>query len=582
MKNNLFKGKSTRTKIFTVITLLGIVLLLLLNLFVYYFGVFDNAYIDMTPEGLYTLRPVMVDACRDIFLNEDGTQKEQGVKMIFCDDPDNLIANTVTRAVYYMAVALADEYSGFEVETVNIKYNPTAVAAYKTTSLTAITSDDVIITYGSRYRITSAESFWRILEDNTVYSFDGEYKLASILLSLTLINKPAAYFVWGHGEDIYDTENPTSQASVDMAYFADLLTEKGLAIKKINLSEVIAEAEANGETPKLPEDCLLLIVNDPKTDFISDASKFGSFGYVSETELLDRFVTEGKGSLMVAKDYKNILPNLEDFLSEWGISYSNTLVKDEENCIITEGSEFGTDIVGVYDTDENNYTYGIYGEYANLTSAPRMIITDTGHIECSFGDSTGMTESGTYNTSKIYVPFIYSSDGAKEYAKNSITGEYTALAKEEAETKTLAALCARKAVEGESGKDTYSYVFAAAGADFFSGKVLGNPSYANYDVTASLVQEIARLDTYADDSLGGVSINKLSSNDFGGKVMVETEIGTTSKVIYEYLDNGKTNPVRTVYGLGDGMKIVYTVVICLLPLSVAVVGIVICVKRRFL
>lgn len=579
MKSKLFTGKSTRTKIFSAISVAVILLVVLLNLFVSYFGIFDNAYIDMTPEGLYTLRPVMVDACRSIFLEEDGTPREQEIKMIFCNDPDKLIENTMTRAIYYMAVALSDEYSNFKVETVNVRYNPTAVSMYKTTSLTEITVNDVIITYGSRYRIASADSFWRILEDNTVYSYDGEFKLASILLSLTLINKPAAYFVYDHGEVIYDPENPESEDSREMGYFADLLTEKGFEIKKISLSETIKEAEERGETPKIPDDCLLLIVNDPKEDFRSDSTKYGSFGYVSETELIDRYVTQGKGSLMVAKDYKRELANLEDFLFEWGMDFSNTLVKDPENCIDVEGDELGTNIVGVYDTDENNYTYGIYGEYASLGTAPKMIITDTGHIECSWDDATGINESGTHSTSKTFVPFIYSSESSCDYAKDP-EGNYVYRASQNYESKTLAALCARKYLDSNTGDDNYSYVFAAASADYFSGELIGNASYANFDVTASLIQDITRLDTYADMSLGGVSANNYTG--FGGKPLVQVQMDEQSRDVYKYLEDGRTEVVRTVYGLSEGMKIVYTVIVCIIPLSVAVAGIVICVKRRFL
>lgn len=575
MNNKLFAGKSTRTKIFTVITLLSILLLLALNLLMSYFGIFGNAYLDLTPEGLYTLRPVMVDACRDIFLEEDGTPKEQGIKITFCNDPDYLIENTITRVVYYMALALSKEYPNFQVETVNIKYNPTAVAMYKTTSLTEITPSDVIISHGSRYRIASAKSFWNILSDNTVYSFDGEFKLASIMLSLTLINKPTAYFVSDHGEDIYDPDAPESESSRRMGYFADLLTEKGFGIKKLSLSELISKAEAEGVTPAIPEDCMLLIVNNPKEDFRADPTRFDSLGYVSETELLDRYLTAGKGSIMVAKDYRCELSNLEDFLSEWGIEYSNTLVKDEGSCLIKNNEPSLTDIVGIYDKSEDNYTYGIYGEYASLTSAPRMIVTDTGHIRCAFGDGTAMSESGTFTTSKTFVPFLYSSDKAHEYDKNGVDR-----ASQNPDTKNLAALTARKYLDPDTGNGTYSYIFAAASADFFAGELLGNASYANYDVISSLVQEICLTDTYADDSLGGVSVNNYT--DFGGKPIVELKMDTESRVVYKYREDGKTEAVRTVYGLGNAMKVVYTVIICLIPLSCAVVGVIICAKRKYL
>ena len=62
MKNNPFAGKSSRTKIFTVISIVCIVLLLLLNVLVNSFGIFGNFYIDMTPEGLYTLTSKMKTA----------------------------------------------------------------------------------------------------------------------------------------------------------------------------------------------------------------------------------------------------------------------------------------------------------------------------------------------------------------------------------------------------------------------------------------------------------------------------------------------------------------------------------------
>ena len=79
-----------------------------------------------------------------------------------------------------MALALASEYENCKIETVNVNMNPTAVAQYKTTSLTAIDSDDIIVSYGQRYSITSAEKFWHIGSDNVVYSFDGEHPIRLI------------------------------------------------------------------------------------------------------------------------------------------------------------------------------------------------------------------------------------------------------------------------------------------------------------------------------------------------------------------------------------------------------------------
>ena len=50
---NIFKGKSTRTRIFTVITVAIILLALALNLVLGYFGIHKTLFLDLTYEGCY-------------------------------------------------------------------------------------------------------------------------------------------------------------------------------------------------------------------------------------------------------------------------------------------------------------------------------------------------------------------------------------------------------------------------------------------------------------------------------------------------------------------------------------------------
>ena len=578
MMKNPFAGKSTRTKIFTVITVAVIVAVMALNLFVTSFSVFGNAYLDMTPEGLYTLRPIMVDACREIFYTEDGELRDPGIKITFCDDPDNLIASTYTRVVYYMAVALSKEFDNCEVETINVRMNPTAVAEYKKTSLSQIKATEVIISYGQRYRIVSAENFWRIGSDK-VYSYDGEYKLASVLLSLTLVNRPKAYFVTDHGEDIYDTVNKDNPINEKTGFLADMLIEQGFEILPLSLSETISKAEAAGETPSIPEDCVLLIVNNPKTDFVSDKNKYDSFYYVSETELLDRYMTEERGSIMVTKDYKINLPELEDFLCEWGIEYTANQVKDSKN-YIDNGTEEGTTLIADYNTDTESYAYAIYGEYADLATSPRMVIPDTGAIISAFGESNLKNEPGTANTTRVFAPFLYSSENSNEYAKNSDNGLYVD-PYGRLEQRVLAAIGSRQKIDGETGNYSHSYIFAAASADFFSADYLGNASYANYDIISAMMKDIARLDTYADASLGGTSANNKDS--FLGKYLVDLTLKEESENIYEWDAEGNKYVVTGVkYGLSNGAKVVYACIIAAIPLGIAITGVVVCIKRKYL
>ena len=561
---------------FTVISAVALILVIAINLFVTSFGIFGNFYIDLTPEGLYTVRDVMYDVCRDILYLEGGELREPGIRVIFCDDPDNLIENTYTRLVYYMAVALGKKFPNFEVDTVNVRMDPTSVARYKSTSLTEIAPTDVIVAYGDRYTIASAQSFWRIGTEK-VYSFDGEYKLASIMMSLTLVNRPVAYFVTDHGEDYYaPLEGITDEAELELQKernkqtgdLYDMLTEKGLEVKTLSLSGLIADAEAESQktgkfvAPAIPEDCVLLIINDPKTDFREDPDKFSSYSYVSETELLYRYMSRLRGSVMVAKDYKIELPILEDYLSEWGIEFSNTLVVDTESYIKNDERE-GTTVITEYNKDEASYGYSIYSEYASLATAPRVVIGNTGYIRCSYGeDGSLVNEPGSPDTSRIYAPFLFTSESALDYAANE-KGEYNVKAGD-AGRRALAAVACRQTMDPDRGIYSYSYMFCAASADFFTAEMLGNPSYANYDVCAELVQSIARLETAAPDSLGGTSVNNHES--FYGKFLVDTAI----------------NASGTKHRLTGTTATVAFIIIEAIPVCIAVIGIVVFVKRKYL
>lgn len=579
MKNNSLAGKSTRTKIFTVITVVAILLLALLNIFVSSFGIYANAYIDLTPEGLYTLRDAMVDASGDILSDDQGNPIDPGITVTFCNDRDKLIDDTYTRVVYYMALAMSRKFSNFDIEVVNVNLDPNAVAKYKTTSLTNITADNVIVSCGSRYRILSARDFWHH-SSKAVVSYDGEYKLASVMMSLTMVNHPVAYFVTDHGETYYDASNLESEGSLELESFANLLFEKGFAIKTLSLSELIANADKTGKVASIPDDCVLLIINNPTKDFAVDDDKLNSFYYTSETELLDKYMTENRGSIMVAKDYRVTLPNLENFLSEWGIAFGNKLVKDDESFIENdEGTN--TTLITEYNKDEASYGYGVYGDFASLASAPITVISDTGYVYCSYNDSQAQNEPGSYNTARVYAPFLFSSNAAQYYAYNDISGEYNAVASDPGRV-ALAAVSGRQKMDGETGNYSYSYIFCAASAEFFGNALIGNSSYANYDVTSALVHNIARLESYADSSLGGLSANN-SGDSFLGKFLVSTEISEQASDLYEWDPEIKKNViVRTIYGLPLWQKIVYSIVVSLVPIAIAVVGIVVCVKRKYL
>ena len=553
MKKSIFKGKSTRTKIFSVITIVGILLLFGINLGLTYLGGQRLIMADLTPEGFYTLSDKMLEVCHEILdPDENGEAKE--IKITFCTDPDYLVASDKLRATYFMALSLQNEFDNVTVKTVNVALDPTAVSMYRTTSRENISASDVIFSYGAKYKIVDATGFWT----SKNFSYNGEYRVASILASLTAINRPVAYFVTDHGETYYDPKNPDSEMSKSLGYLADLLNERGLTIDTIAISEV----------DKIPDNCALLIINDPRTDFVCDESRLDEFGYVSDLEKVDRYLMRESAAVMLNKDFAVTLPNLENLCAEWGISFGNTQVFDPDNALFTNiGGESDDSVFsGVYDANEQNFGYAYYGGYSSLTSAPKMVFSNTGYVYCSIDMSESMIEMGNKYGSRNYAAFIGTSENAYVYSGSATdTG-----------VRTLVAAGVRKNLDSYTSENSSAYLFCTGSKDFFSNEILGNTSYANYDVLASVISNISRTDRYATIELGGLSMN---STSFGGKQTLSTELSSSPSKIYSW---DATEVIKYNKGLSGTAIIIYTLIVMAVPVATAALGIVVFIKRKFL
>ena len=558
MINKLLRNKGSRNAVLSVLTAVIIVLVLALNFLITYFGVQKTLFVDTSFEQLYTLSDMMKEECA--FLNELDTNKE--ITITFCADPDTLIKSQVTRVVYFMSLQLQKHFDNVKVAIETVVYDPTSVSKFKPTALSKISPTDVIVSYGDketgeidRYRVANAQSFWTS-SGEILTSYFGEYKMASLMMSVTSIDNPTAYFVADYGTTYYNADEPDRAENAEMAYLYNMLTERGLSTKILKLAEV----------DEIPEDCVLLIINNPTKDFIPDPSQYDRFDYVSVTDKLDKYLVKNHGSIMVAKDYSISLPTFEEFLYEWGFDLSSSLVKDESSHITNEDGSFTT-LVAEYDTDENSYGYAIYGEFASLQSSPSMVFDNSGYISCSFGENLGTYEPGTFDVSRAYAPFFFSSPDAKAYEKNEY-GEYVAPMAEG--RLDLASVVTRLETDSITGEKKYSYMFCANSPDFFSNEHLGNASYANYEIMSALTDNMTRSDEYANMDLGSTSMN---SANRGGKVLLDTDILKNDTYVNGILITRGLSPTATAW---------YVVLITAVPASVAVLGIIVRIKRKYL
>ena len=138
----------------------------------------------------------------------------------------------------------------------------------------------------------------------------------------------------------------------------------------------------------------------------------------------------------------------------------------------------------------------------------------------------------------------------------------------------ICAIGLRYGLDSQTLAYSYSYIFCANSASFFSEQTLGNPSFANFDVTSALVENISREDVYASMDLGGASLNSAS---YGGKRLQKETIATEITDIY----GSDGTIVKTNQAIKAGAKAAIIVTAVLIPVGIAIAGAVIHLRRRF-
>lgn len=268
-------------------------------------------YVDMTGSQIYTVS----DEMRVIM---DELDPNTNIEFIFCAPEDTLVKNLYQKQVLTIAQNLEREYDFVKVSFIDIITNPSSAKPYMTTAASTIKTTNVIITNGNDYRVHTIESFYTFAEsDNSVFAFNGEYKIISAILQLQG-EKLIAYFTTNHGEKVEQSE------------LWNLFNEAGFDVRKIDLTKEDIDDRAK-----------IVIINGPKYDF------WGVNDPVNEIKKVDYFI-DNYGSLMIFLDPSSQeMPELEELLYEWGIGFDRAVIKDPSSAI----SVNGTALVAQYPTE---------------------------------------------------------------------------------------------------------------------------------------------------------------------------------------------------------------------------------------
>ncbi len=476
MKNSAFSSKKFKYGSLSIaMTCVIIAAVLLFN------GVFKMLadkylwYTDLTRDEIYTLSEAAVAAVEVL---------DKDVTILFCDDPDNIEADSYSKMVYKTALGLAEKNEHIKVENVNIWREPTAVNKFKNNSKDAIYASDIIIHSGSEFRVYRLKSMFTFNDSTstTPWAYNGEKKMIQGILAVTQAESPVACVTYNHGEPF-----STSTDLAESQYLLSTLEDGGYKVQAIDLAK-----------EEIPEDCRLIVIYDPKDDFLV-ADGVSS---VSEIEKLDRFL-DGTNSLMVFIDPTTpVLPNLEEYLEEWGIKYARhednngnllgTTVKDTANSL----TEDGLTVVGSYTS---------HGLGASLHSDMRT----TYPPKVIFKNAMAIEYSDTY-TKTPYVDeedpgytFYYGSyykDGISRDMFDVFVSYPTADAVVDTQIvdrasatdpfKLMTITRESRMVDNENAD--YSYVVACGSTDFLSSTLLLSNTYGNTDLMLSALRATGR------------------------------------------------------------------------------------------
>ena len=462
------------------------ILLLAVNLLLPFLLQEGAVYADLTREGLYSLT--------DGFLSEVA-EIEEDVEIIFLTDRDYLLGNYETRYVYVMCEKLAKKNDRISIRHLDLQADPHAADEFLATAATELSWSDVIVSGGGRYKVLPALSFFTS-ESGEIVSFNGEYRLATAILSVTRYpNGPYAYFVVGHGEDYYVEGDEGSDASLSL--FAEMLGDVGLRVGKLSLDEVEA----------IPDDCVLLILCGTETDYADE--DIMDFYAKSSIGKLDAYLAKDKAMMVLRGENTPHLPTLDGYLAEWGFAFDGTSVSSPEESLSSSLGNDGKRLIATY-PDEETYAagYSLFSDLLNLATPPKTILENATSISTTWKTETVICGE---NVSRHVSAAFLAGEKAKVYDREGYLVSVPSPV-------WLGAIASE--AELYEGEYRYSYVFAAGSESVIRNASLGDPSLGNGDVMFSLLRTIARTDAFASTEIGGFDMNA----NYGGKIFDETHL----------------------------------------------------------
>ena len=513
-------------------------------------------YTSRPGVSMYTPTEEFIDVIREYaipMVQEMNAQRAENgeepitINVKFCTERDKVYAANKLRMIQYSVLALQKEFpDAVKVEYLNIEKNPSQVQKYKATSSTNIYSHQIIFEFGTEYRVCSYDYFF--LKNDTSssehWAYNGEQKIASLLLALTRAESPIAAFITNHGESM---ESCTS--------LMNLVHKAGFEVMTIDLSK-----------DEIPADCRLIISYDPQTDFLGLGNAAFVEGDESEIDKLDKFLDKAYSFMLFVDADTPELPVLEEYMEEWGIAIGraenaegeldNLLVRDQVNKLDKDGytplAEYVTTGGGASITEDmRNVAYPAKVVFPNAVAITMSESYRKTHVVPD--DTNGVTEAYVYGSyyrngvSRYFHDVFKTSGSASVEAFDKQYQVATDLNRFNLMTLSIESRTVMETNYLSTQEPSYVAVFGST--EFASDTLLDSASYGNADVLTATLRHMGREVMPADLEFKAFKVFTVDTN---------------------------------VYAVDATSMIATTAVMTLLPIAICVLaGVVISVKRKY-
>lgn len=499
-----------------------------------------------TDEFMEVVRDYAIPMVREMNAQREANGEEPiTINVKFCSERDKVYAVDKLRLVQYTALALQKEFpDAVKVEYLNIEKNPSQVQKYKATSSSNIYAHQIIFEFGTEYRVCSYDYFYLKNDAGEQWAYNGEQKIASLLMALTRAESPIAAFITNHGEAMENCES-----------LRNLVHRAGFDVVTIDLSR-----------DEIPADCRLLISYDPKADFLGLGNPAFVEGDQSEIDKLDKFLDKAYSFMLFVDADTPELPVLEEYMEEWGITVGraenaegeldNLLIRDQQSKLDKDGyipmAEYVTAGGGASITEDmRKVAYPAKVVFPNAVAITMSDSYKKTHVVPD--DTNGVTEAYTYGS--------YYRNGVSRYFHNVFKTSSSAAVEAFGKQYQVATDLNRfnfmtLSIESRTVMETNylstqepSYVAVFGSTAFASDTVLDSAAYGNADVLTATLRHMGREVMPADLEFKAFKIFE-----------VDTDV----------------RPVNM------GTEVLNTALMTLLPIALCtIIGVVIGVKRKY-